>query len=161
MAEGVHFRNYQESDTEALSGLFIRAIQTVYPDLEDGPWISGLHDIERTYLDTGGVFRVGVEQGVDIAMGGIKRVSSQDGEIVRFAVEPAKHKKGIGQALLEDLESCAVQLGMVGLVLDTTAGQVDAIRLYERNGYNLVDRRMVNHPTGKIFDTLFYAKSLD
>src|SRR5438045_1290681 len=109
---GIEFRDYQDKDATILPDLFIRAIQTIYSDLEDGEWTRGLHYIEVTYLETGGAFRVAEDQDGIVAMAGLKRVNDNTGEMVRVAVEPDRQDKGIGQSLVEDIEARARELGL-------------------------------------------------
>jgi GNAT superfamily N-acetyltransferase len=161
MSEIVRFRSFQEVDAETLPRLFMQAMQTVYPDLDDGPWLDGLRDVRKNYLDDGGEFIVG-EYGSDIvAMGGVKRLSGTLGELVRVAVRPDRHGNGLGQRLLDVLESRAMELGLSELILDTTAGQIAAQKLYEKNGYALTARGRTSHIAGHTFDTLYYAKDLN
>ena len=51
--QSVFYRTFQLTEVEILADLFIRAAQSVYPDLEDGPWISDLHNIEDYYSHGG------------------------------------------------------------------------------------------------------------
>ena len=155
----VEFRSYEEADVPYLPGLFTRAIQTVYPELEEGPWLEDLYHPETAY-NNGGDILVGIHSDVIVAMGGIKRINDETGELKRVATEPQMQGQGLGGRLLTAMEERACALGIRKLVLDTTLGQVGARRLYDKRGYELADRHIVTHPTGKQFDTFFYAKVL-
>jgi ribosomal protein S18 acetylase RimI-like enzyme len=160
MIESVYFRDSQPQDTERLAELFVTAIRGVYPDLADGPWLAGLHDVEGTYVVYGGAFIVGLHRNEIIAMGGIKRLSDTKGEMIRVAVAPEMQERGIGHALLLAIEGRAIEMGITEIILDTTAEQTSALHLYTNNGYEIVDRQMIQHPTGKTFDTIYFRKSL-
>lgn len=108
-----------------------------------------LHDVETNYLDAGGEFLVGTFDGEVVAMGALSPVGEHtvwadaivepdDGpaaEVTRMRVDPDYQQRGIGSRLLEELERRARHLGFAVLVLDTTARQTGAQRLYEGFGY--------------------------
>ena len=57
------------------------------------------------------------------------------------AVAPDMRQRGIGRALLRHAEQVARSWGKAALVLDVTARNEGAIRLYERMGYHVQRRR--------------------
>jgi putative acetyltransferase len=57
------------------------------------------------------------------------------GEIKRMYIRPAGRGHGLAQRLLETLEVKAVELGCQNLMLETGPDQPEALRLYERLGY--------------------------
>ena len=57
------------------------------------------------------------------------------GEVESLSVLPAHRGRGLGSRLLEDLHEQLRERGAVDLILGALAGNVDAIRLYERHGY--------------------------
>jgi ribosomal-protein-alanine N-acetyltransferase len=59
------------------------------------------------------------------------------GWIATVGVHPAYRRRGIGTALLA---ACEKQMGQQFVRLSVRASNVDAIRLYEREGYLRVDR---------------------
>ncbi len=156
----VEFRSYRPSDATILPELFMRALRSVYPDAEFGTWTDDLSDIEATYLRGGDVI-VGIEGDRIVAMGAIKPVDASTVEMKRVAVDPNHHGQGLGQALLGAIEARARALGFKRMILDTTSKQVAARRLYDKNGYRQIDRRMVDHASGNRFDIFFYEKTLD
>lgn len=155
----VEFRSYVVADLPVLPDLFIDAIQSVYPDLKHGEWIGDLYHVEDSY-GNGGDLMVGVVDGEVVAMGGLKRVSEDVIEMKRVAVSPQYQGSGTGQALLDALEQRATALGAAKIILDTTHKQEAARHLYDKNGYSLIERKIVEHPSGETFDTYFYEKSL-
>jgi GNAT superfamily N-acetyltransferase len=72
------------------------------------------------------------------------------GEIKRLYVRPEHRKAGVAQALLEALEAYAVKFGYQWLLLDSAPGMDDAVRLYQRNGYEVCPRYNDN-PQANIF----------
>lgn len=80
------------------------------------------------------------EAGTPIACGGLRplpeAVLGRDvAEIKRMFAAPAARGTGAAVAVLRALEAAAAELGLARLVLETGALQPDAIRFYEREGY--------------------------
>lgn len=81
-------------------------------------------------------------------------------EVKKMLVHRAARGKGIGGALLSQVEARAKQRGRTLLVLDTASD--DASRLYERGGWqrlgNIPDYALL--PAGELCDTTIYWKRL-
>jgi GNAT superfamily N-acetyltransferase len=81
-------------------------------------------------------------------------------EVKKMLVQRAARGKGIGAALLSQIEARAKQNGRTLLVLDTASD--DARRLYERGGWqrlgNIPDYALL--PDGALCDTTIYWKHL-
>ncbi|MEV6874432.1 GNAT family N-acetyltransferase [Amycolatopsis sp. NPDC051128] len=73
--------------------------------------------------------------GTAVGCGGLRPLGPGSGEIKRMYVEPAARGTGVAAALLRALEEHARGLGVTRLLLETGAGQPDAIRFYQREGY--------------------------
>ena len=79
------------------------------------------------------------------------------GEIQKLYVSEKRKRQGIGQNLLEKVQTYAKDKGMQSLYLETHSNLQEAVRLYERNGYQKIDRpEEVVHSTMD----LFYIKEL-
>ena len=83
----------------------------------------------------GGRFIVGYENGVALCCGGIKRLDALICEFKRMYVAPEARGRGVGRALLGELERRALELGYRTARLDTGDRQAAAIHLYESAGY--------------------------
>jgi ribosomal protein S18 acetylase RimI-like enzyme len=67
--------------------------------------------------------------------------------VCSLAVLPDFRGRGIGTRLLSIADSRARRAGIGKLSLHVFEGNTEAVRLYERNGLNVVDRRpVVPHP---------------
>jgi|SRR5215469_817031 len=102
---------------------------------------SDLADPARTFGAVGGDFLVAELDGHIVGMGGF-RPSSMPGraEVLRVRVHPARRRRGIGSALMAELESRAAACGFHEAWLDTATNQPEAMAFYERLGYTEVDR---------------------
>jgi GNAT superfamily N-acetyltransferase len=85
-----------------------------------------------------GGFIVGYLDGAAVCCGGIKRLDKQHCEIKRMYVVAAQRGRGVGRALLHELERRARELGYTIARLDTGPRQIGARRLYELEGYREV-----------------------
>ena len=133
-------RRYIASDHDAVWDLHNVALNEVGAHAGNGPWDDDLHRIEAEYLDAGGEFYVGTIDGRIVAMGALKRLTDTRAEICRMRVHPEVPRMGLGTRILSKLEEQARDLGFRTLTLETTAGQVAAIRMYTKTGYVEVAR---------------------
>lgn len=87
----------------------------------------------------GGTFVVGVQDGVAVCCGGIKRLPDGACEIKRMFVVDEARGRGLAHALLDELERRARELGYAIARLDSGPLQLRARRIYERAGYIAVE----------------------
>ena len=98
------------------------------------------HDFYATFNKIDSIAHVVVAYVDDTAVGcgAIKKFDDGTIEIKRMYVRPEQRGKGIAGEVLRELESWAVELGFGEAVLETGKKQPEAIRLYEKSGYNLI-----------------------
>ena len=82
-----------------------------------------------------GVFLVVVEEGEDVGCGGIKRLTHARYEIKHLWIQPRMQGRGLGRALLTELERRALEFGAIEVVLDTNASLTVAGGMYRSGGY--------------------------
>ena len=82
-----------------------------------------------------GVFLVVELDGADAGCGGIRSLGSGRFEVKHLWLRPAAQGRGLGRALLAELERLAAELGATELVLDTNASLEAAGGLYRSSGY--------------------------
>jgi putative acetyltransferase len=130
---------------------------TISPVAWDDPDAVRLREAQRTELDarygtddhepgalptaeTVAVFLVARDAaGTAVGCGGIRPLGPGSGEVKRMYVEPAARGTGVAAALLRALEDHARGLGITRLLLETGTGQPDAIRFYQREGYEPIE----------------------
>lgn len=74
-----------------------------------------------------------------IACGCFKVFSPDTIEIKRMFVDEKERGKGIASAILAELEAWGKELGFSGSVLETGKGQPNAIKLYQKQGYQVAE----------------------
>ncbi|MGW4058815.1 GNAT family N-acetyltransferase [Amycolatopsis sp. NPDC004747] len=130
---------------------------TITPVTWDDPDAVRLRDAQRTELDarygtddhepgavptaeTVAVFLLARDAGgAAVGCGGLRPLGPGSGEVKRMYVEPAARGTGVAVALLRALEDHARELGITRLLLETGTGQPDAIRFYQREGYEPIE----------------------
>lgn len=70
--------------------------------------------------------------------GAIKEYDQDSMEVKRMYVLPGNRKKGIATKILTELENWAGELSYSKCILETGKGQPEAIELYKKNGYTLI-----------------------
>jgi len=63
-----------------------------------------------------------------------------NGHILTIDVLPSHRRKGVGQMLLQEMESIFVQKGVQACLLEVREGNVAAISLYHKLGYEEIGR---------------------
>ncbi|HZO75316.1 MAG TPA: GNAT family N-acetyltransferase [Ktedonobacteraceae bacterium] len=148
-------RRYTAADQEAVEHLHTFVLQQTGAYLGRGPWDNDINAIEEVYLKNQGEFLVGECDGLIVAMGALRRTSSERAEIKRMRVHPDYQGRGYGQLILDELEAHARALGYQVLHLDTSILQIPAQRLYEKNGFSEVGRA-----TYQQLEVILYEKQL-
>ena len=81
---------------------------------------------------------VAYENDEAVACGAFKKFNEESVEIKRMYVLPQHRNKGIAAAVLQQLEQWAKEEGYQSTVLETGMKQPEAIRLYEKSGYERI-----------------------
>jgi GNAT superfamily N-acetyltransferase len=78
------------------------------------------------------------QQGEAVACGAIKMYNEEAVEVKRMYCLPTARGQGVASVLLQALEAWATELGFTQSILETGINQPEAIRLYEKNGYERI-----------------------
>lgn len=82
-----------------------------------------------------GAFLIATLDGQPVGCGAVRLLDSDTAEIKRMFTRPTARGRGVGRALLAELEAQARALGVSRLVLETGERQPEALALYERGGF--------------------------
>ena len=94
---------------------------------------------------------------VPVACSGLKKYSESDIEIKRVWVEPEYRGYHIATDMMKIIEAKAKQQGFQKIILQTREIMKDAVKLYEKLGYN----RINNYPPyNKLDGAICFAKEL-
>ncbi len=141
----LQLRRYRETDHDEVVWLHHLGLEQFGADAGPGPWDDDLKDITSHYFEHGD-FIVGFLGGRLVAMGAVRGISSEAGEIKRMRVLPEFQRRGFGHQILEALEKRAADLGYARLFLDTSENQVPAQAFYLTHGYREVRRDVSTQP---------------
>lgn len=81
---------------------------------------------------------VAYRDNVPVGSGAIKHYEDDVVEVKRMYVPPVYRGKGIAPVVLKELEQWATELNYKKAILETGKKMVEAIRVYEKNGYSLI-----------------------
>jgi GNAT superfamily N-acetyltransferase len=81
---------------------------------------------------------VAYENDIPVACGAIKEYKPDTMEVKRMYTMPDRRGKGIASQVLSELETWASELSYRKCILETGKKQPEAIRLYQKNGYQII-----------------------
>ena len=82
---------------------------------------------------------VAYNNGIAISCGAIKEFETDTMEVKRMYTFPEHRGKGLASKILNELEIWAKELGYKRCVLETGKKQPEAIALYTKNGYQIIE----------------------
>jgi GNAT superfamily N-acetyltransferase len=125
----------------------------------DARFPGGFAVVESDLVDPGGHYLLALDGQRVLGVGGVRALPGIDrapsAEVKRMWVDPSARGTGLGRRLLAALEELAVDLGHRRVLLDTNLVLGEAVALYERAGYERVERYNDNP-----YAQAFFAKDL-
>lgn len=82
---------------------------------------------------------VAYAQGNPVGCGALKLFNTQAMEVKRMYVLTGQRGKGIAKQILKALEQWAAEMGVKKLILETGLKQPEAIALYKKSGYEIIE----------------------
>lgn len=76
---------------------------------------------------------------IPVSCGAIKEFTADSVEVKRMYTLPEQRGKGFAVQVLNELEKWAAELGYKKCILETGKRQTDAVRLYEKSGYEQME----------------------
>lgn len=99
-----------------------------------------LDNIQQMIVHTGGYLIIVEKNDEIVGAGALIKDGPGIGRLVRMSVKPEERKQGIGQAVVKHLQETAVTRQYHTLLVETNLDWYDAIRLYQRCGFEEYDR---------------------
>jgi putative acetyltransferase len=129
-------RDCKKSDEAVIRNIVGQVLQEYRLSADPAETDSDLRDIDASYCQRGGVFRVLVDDsGAVVGCGGLYPLANGEAEIRKMYFLPRARGKGYGRRLLEELLSEAKARGYRRVVLETASQLKEAIALYRRAGF--------------------------
>ena len=135
-------RDSCESDSDQLWGLLERSLAEYGLRPDRSTTDSDLMDVQASYMEKGGRFRVLVENGKVIGMCGLYNKGDAVAELRKMYLDPSFKGKGYGKMLLEDALEIARKCGFRQMVLETNLVLVEAIGMYKKYGFIEVEQEV-------------------
>lgn len=132
-------RRATTADSSAVRELVFRVLQEygLKPDPDGAD--ADLLDLDAHYSGVGGWFGVLVDAGQQVAGSvGVHRVEGTTFEIRKMYLAREHRGRGLGRSLLERGLTEAKRLGARRVVLETASVLREAVRLYERRGFQVL-----------------------
>lgn len=130
-------RDWQTEDRETAAGV-IKTVLEEYglpwqPELADRDVI----EVEEAYLNVGGEFWVVEQDAVVVGTAAYQPIArgNQAVEIRKMYLLPTVRNQGLGRYLLQELEKAIAIKDYQEIWLETATILKEAVKLYERNGY--------------------------
>ena len=136
----LRIRPYAASDYQAVSALIESVLTEFGFALAVGGLEQDLKEIGARYSTPGAGFWVAEAGEVLVGTVAIRPKAERTCELKRLYLGPQWRGQGLGQALYAHAESFARQAGYNRIWLDSSRRFGSAHRLYERNGFSLVER---------------------
>lgn len=73
-----------------------------------------------------------------VGCGAFKKFDDDSVEIKRMFTKPELRESGVATTILLELETWAKELGFESAVLETGTRQIEAVKFYRKNGYNVI-----------------------
>lgn len=124
--------------TDSTNQDFIRLTKALDINLEETDGEDNAFYVQFNGIDTIKYAIVAYKEEEAVACGAIKKYTSDTMEIKRMYTTPNSRGMGTASAILKELETWTVQLLCNRCILETGKRQVEAIRLYEKNGYQRI-----------------------
>jgi putative acetyltransferase len=126
---------FDSADARRLIGALDEHLASRYPpEQRFGPNLKGEH------LAPGlGAFLIARLEGDAVGCGAVRRLDEKTVEVKRMYVDPLVRGRGVAKKILERLEVEARAMGASRLVLETGIFQDEAIGLYRRVGFSVID----------------------
>lgn len=127
--------SFESEDARRLVSRLDEGLAKLYmPDQRFGP------NFKAAQIGEGrAVYLIARHEGRAVACGAIQLLDPTTAEVKRMYTDEQVRGKGIGRAVLEELESRARAMGVTRLVLETGIHQHAAIALYRHAGFEQVD----------------------
>ena len=155
---GLRFEPLREAHDAAIAALIRESLRarglaipgTAYYD-------EALEHLSAYYRQPGRAYYVLLQDGVTVGGVGLAEFRGDCCELQKLYLADTLQGRGLGYALIQRIEDEARALGYRSIYLETHTNLAAAIHVYERTGYQEIDR-----PAGVVHSTMnkFYRKQL-
>jgi len=116
-----------------------RPLEEMIAHFDSRGTLDDMHDIQRNYFDSGGIFLVTTMDGEIIGTGAIRKLEGDTCELKRLWLLTEYHGQGLGYRMMIELLENARERGYKRMQLETDAvAQGRAVEFYKRIGFHVI-----------------------
>lgn len=130
-----YLREYRKGDEEAVLDIIGRTLGEYGLSTDTSTVDADVVDIERSYMQAGGTFKILLDGERPIGSYGLYKVSEDTCELRKMYLEPSYKGRGLGRLLMEDSLDTAREMGFKRMVLETNSVLNEAIAMYRKFGF--------------------------
>ncbi|MEO6097650.1 MAG: GNAT family N-acetyltransferase [Fibrobacteria bacterium] len=144
----------RRADIPAVKGLIADVVLEFYADLDFLPktrsgllahydavgYLQDIDAFETEYAEANGLFLVLQDASGVIGCGGLRRISADQGELVRLWLRKEARGRGYGGMLVREILVASDRIGYREVLLDTSKRCVAAISLFRKSGFHEVPK---------------------
>lgn len=131
----IELNKYQIGDETEIFNLVATVLKEYGLETNTCSTDADLDDIEKSYIQNGGIFKVLKDDNKIIGSYGIFKIDDQICELRKMYLCSDYKGKGLGKRLLKDAFQEAKNLGFKSMILETNRVLVEAKGLYEKYGF--------------------------
>jgi GNAT superfamily N-acetyltransferase len=103
-------------------------------------YLKDIDDFETEYAGANGLFLVLKDASGVIGCGGLRRISADQGELVRLWLRKEARGRGYGGMLVREILAASDRIGYREVLLDTSKRCVAAVALFRKSGFREVPK---------------------
>ena len=127
-------RDYKSGDEQCAKILLEVSLEQYGLDADFATTDSDIQDINASYIEGGGMFRVLEKAGVLVGMYRIYRLTDKTCELRKMYLHPDLKGQGLGKKLMNDALERARQLGFHEMTLETNHDLFEVVAMYKKYG---------------------------
>lgn len=138
----ISFRGATNADCEKVQNLVFGVLAEYHLQPDPQSTDSDLSDIEKNYIDRGGVFEILEDQtGNMLGTAGLFPIDAETIELRKMYFDKSLRGKGFGKLILERMIKEAKRRGFKRIYLETNSVLREAIGLYEKFGFTPTEEK--------------------
>jgi putative acetyltransferase len=131
----IELEKYRQGDEAEIFKLVSSVLKEYGLETNTGSTDSDLDDIEKSYIQNGGIFKVLKDDNKIIGSYGLFKVDAQTCELRKMYLYSQYKSQGLGKQMLIDAFEEAKRLGFKTMILETNKVLVEAKGLYQKYGF--------------------------
>lgn len=134
-------------DTQIIINLVKRSLSEFNLTIDPESSESDLLDIEKTYINNGGIFDI-IEHDKSEIIGTVAllKVDGKTAKLRKMYVHTSYRGLGLGKMLMDHALKKAVELQFQEIILETVHSMKTAIKLYEKYGFIKIENETADSP---------------